>query len=132
MKNIAILAVDDERIILDSIRIQLEKNYNTKYLLEFAESADEALEIVDALTNSGINILLVISDYLMPGMKGDEFATILKSTYPTVNIVMLTGQITAEASSSLIEKNIILKLISKPWHENDLVNIVNSLSVYEN
>ena len=27
MKNIAILAVDDERIILDSIRIQLEKNF---------------------------------------------------------------------------------------------------------
>jgi CheY-like chemotaxis protein len=132
MKNIAILAVDDERIILDSIRMQLEKNFNAKYVLEFAESADEALEIVDSLTSGGINILLVISDYLMPGMKGDEFATILKSTYPTVNIVMLTGQITAEASSSLIEKNIILKLISKPWHENDLVNIVNSLSVYEN
>ena len=113
MKNIAILAVDDERIILDSIRMQLEKNFNTKYILEFAESADEALEVVESLTESGIDILLVISDYLMAGMKGDEFATILKSTYPTVNIVMLTGQITVEASSSLIEKNIILKLIEK-------------------
>jgi CheY-like chemotaxis protein len=132
MNNIAILAVDDERIILDSIRIQLEKNYNTKYLLEFAESADEALEIVDALTNSGVNILLVISDYLMPGMKGDEFATILKQKYPDVNIVMLTGQITTEASTTLLDKNIILKLISKPWQENDLIHVVNSLSVYEN
>lgn len=132
MKNIAILAVDDERIILDSIRMQLEKNFNTKYILEFAESADEALEVVESLTQSGIDILLVISDYLMAGMKGDEFATILKSTYPTVNIVMLTGQITAEASSSLIEKNIILKLIEKPWKEEDLINLVTTLSVYEN
>jgi CheY-like chemotaxis protein len=132
MKNIAILAVDDERIILDSIRMQLEKNFNTKYILEFAESADEALEVVESLTESGIDILLVISDYLMAGMKGDEFATILKSTYPTVNIVMLTGQITAEASSSLIEKNIILKLIEKPWKEGDLTNLVKTLSVYEN
>lgn len=132
MKNIVILAVDDERIILDSIRMQLEKNFNTKYILEFAESADEALEVVESLTQSGIDILLVISDYLMPGMKGDEFATILKSTYPTVNIVMLTGQITAEASSSLIEKNIILKLIEKPWKEEDLINLVTTLSVYEN
>ncbi len=132
MKNIAILAVDDERIILDSIRMQLEKNFNTKYILEFAESADEALEVVGSLTESGIDILLVISDYLMAGMKGDEFATILKSTYPTVNIVMLTGQITAEASSSLIEKNIILKLIEKPWKEEDLINLVTTLSVYEN
>ena len=68
----------------------------------------------------------------MPGMKGDEFATILKSTYPTVNIVMLTGQITTEASTNLIDKNIILKLISKPWQENDLIHVVNSLSIYEN
>jgi CheY-like chemotaxis protein len=132
MKNIAILAVDDERIILDSIRMQLEKNFNTKYILEFAESANEALEVVESLTESGIDILLVISDYLMAGMKGDEFATILKSTYPNVNIVMLTGQITAEASTTLIDKNIILKLIEKPWKEEDLINIVKSLSVYEN
>ena len=132
MKNIAILAVDDERIILDSIRMQLEKNFNTKYILEFAESADEALEVVESLTESGIDILLVISDYLMAGMKGDEFATILKSTYPTVNIVMLTGQITVEASSSLIEKNIILKIIEKPWKEGELINLVKTLSVYEN
>ena len=132
MKNIAILAVDDERIILDSIRMQLEKTFNTKYILEFAESANEALEVVESLTESGIDILLVISDYLMVGMKGDEFATILKSTYPNVNIVMLTGQITAEASTTLIDKNIILKLIEKPWKEEDLINIVKSLSVYEN
>ena len=132
MKNIARLAVDDERIILDSIRMQLEKNFSAKYLLEFAESADEALEIVDFLTSDGVNILLVISDYLMPGMKGDEFATILKNKFPDVNIVMLTGQIATEASTNLIDKNIILKLISKPWQENDLINVVNSLSIYEN
>jgi CheY-like chemotaxis protein len=132
MNNIAILAVDDERIILDSIRIQLEKNFNAKYLLEFAESADEALEIVDSLTNGGVKILLVISDYLMPGMKGDEFANILKNKFPKVNIVMLTGQITSDISTTLIDKNIILKLISKPWQENDLIHVVNSLSIYEN
>jgi CheY-like chemotaxis protein len=132
MNNIAILAVDDERIILDSIRMQLEKNFNAKYLLEFAESADEALEIVDSLTNGGVKILLVISDYLMPGMKGDEFANILKNKFPNINIVMLTGQITSDVSTKLIDKNIILKIISKPWQENDLINVVNSLSIYEN
>ncbi len=132
MNNIAILAVDDERIILDSIRNQLEKNFESKYLLEFAESADEALEIVDSLTSGGVKILLVISDYLMPGMKGDEFANILKNKFPNINIVMLTGQITSDVSTNLIDKNIILKLISKPWQENDLINVVNSLSIYEN
>ena len=130
--NIAILAVDDEKIILDSIRIQLEKNFSTKYLLEFAESADEALEIVNSLTDSNIDILLVISDYLMPGMKGDEFVNILKNKFPSINIIMLTGQITSDVSDKLLAKNIILKLIQKPWQENDLIDIVNSISSYEN
>ncbi len=130
--NIAILAVDDEKIILDSIRIQLEKNFNSRYMLEFAESADEALEIVDTLTTSGIDILLVISDYLMPGMKGDEFANILKNKFTSINIIILTGQITSEVSEKLLDKNIIFKLIQKPWQENDLINIVNSIGNYEN
>ena len=107
MKKIAILCVDDEKIILDSLKIQLENNFKNKYLFEYAENGEEALELVEYFLAENVDILLVISDYQMPGMKGDEFATILKSTYPTVNIVMLTGQITTEASTNLIDKNMI-------------------------
>jgi hypothetical protein len=47
--KLAILSVDDERIILDSIKIQIEKNFNNQYLFEYAESAEEALEVIDDL-----------------------------------------------------------------------------------
>lgn len=80
MNKIAILTVDDEKIILDSIRNQLEKNFGQKYQLEFAESAIEALEIADFIIQDGVTILLIISDYQMHGMKGDEFARILKTS----------------------------------------------------
>ena len=55
MHKLAILSVDDERIILDSIKIQIEKNFNNQYLFEYAESAEEALEVIDDLVAEGIN-----------------------------------------------------------------------------
>ena len=128
MHKLAILSVDDERIILDSIKIQIEKNFNNQYLFEYAESAEEALEVIDDLVTEGIDLLLVISDYMMPGMKGDEFATTLKSKLPGVNIILLTGQITEEKSIELVNKNIILKVLQKPWKEQDLITIINNIA----
>ena len=128
MKKLAILCVDDERIILDSLKIQIEKNFNYKYIFEYAESAEEALEVIDELLINGIDLLLVISDYQMPGMKGDLFAETLKVKLPGVNILMLTGQITEEKSLDLINKQIVLKVLQKPWKENDLLEIINNIS----
>lgn len=65
---------------------------------------------------------------MMPGMKGDEFAATLKQKLPEINIVLLTGQITEERSIELLSKNIILKVLQKPWKEQDLINIINNLA----
>ena len=127
MKKIAILCVDDEKIILDSLKIQLENNFKNKYLFEYAENGDEAIELVEYFLNESVDLLLVISDYQMPGMKGDEFTKRLKSMLPEVNIVMLTGQIPPDVKDQLIEKKIILTVIEKPWNEKDLVDIIKSL-----
>lgn len=129
MSKIAILSVDDEKIILDSLRIQFEKNFKNKYLFEYAESAEEALEVIDELIYKDIDILLVISDYQMPGLKGDEFAVTLKQKLPNINILMLTGQITEKLSTELLSKKIVLKVISKPWSENDLVTMIRNITV---
>lgn len=128
MKNIAILTVDDEKIILDSIRSQLERNFGQNYFLEFAETAEEALDIVDDLIKTDISILLVISDYQMPGMKGDEFVEILKGKLKFTNIVMLTGQMPYSTSQDLLSKQIILKVIQKPWQEQELISMIKSIS----
>jgi len=128
MKKIAILCVDDERIILDSLKIQLENNFKDKYLFEYAENGEEALEVVEYFLNESVDLLLVISDYQMPGMKGDEFTKRLKSMLAEVNIIMLTGQIPPEVKEQLLDKNIILSVIAKPWDEKDLINLIESLN----
>jgi signal transduction histidine kinase len=47
-------------------------NYN-RYFYELAESVEEAWEVIEELYEEGIRIIIVISDWLMPGIKGDEF-----------------------------------------------------------
>jgi hypothetical protein len=42
---------------------------------------------------------------------------------------MLTGQITEKLSTELLSKKIVLKVISKPWSENDLVTMIRNITV---
>ena len=130
MKNqkLAILTVDDEKIILDSVRSQLERNFQQKYLLEFAQSAEEAMEITHELVSEGITILLIISDYMMEGMKGDAFASWIRETYPQIKVVMLTGHMGQELSKELLGAQLVEKIIQKPWKEEELVELVERLS----
>jgi DNA-binding NtrC family response regulator len=44
-----ILCVDDEMVILNSLKIQLKKEFGDTYLYEIAENADEAMEIINEI-----------------------------------------------------------------------------------
>ena len=121
----AILCVDDEKIILQSLEGQLKSNFKQTYRLEFAESADEALDLIDQFAGDGIEVLVILSDWLMPGMKGDEFLIQVHSKYPNIKKIMLTGQADPEAISNARDKASLYDLVSKPWDENVLISKIN-------
>ena len=50
MINISIMCVDDEKLALDSLRIQLSRHYSGSYILEFAQDAEEGLEVIGDLS----------------------------------------------------------------------------------
>lgn len=127
-QKLAILTVDDEKIILDSVRAQLERNFQQLYLLEFAQSAEEAMEITTELVTEGVTILLIISDYQMEGMKGDEFARWIREKYPQIKVVMLTGHMGQDLSRTLLDAELVEKIIQKPWKESELVELVERLA----
>ena len=58
--NKAILSVDDEKIILESLKYQLKKNFQDEFILEFAQSGAEAIEIIDELINENIRLVHVV------------------------------------------------------------------------
>ena len=126
-KNV-ILAVDDEFIILESLRIQLERNFGDKFILEFADSAEVGLEIINETIADKNEVVLVLTDWMMPGLKGNEFSKIIRDKYPNTKIVMLTGQIDQNVMNDTLEKKLIDKLISKPWSEYQVVDAINELT----
>ena len=67
-----IICVDDEPIVLGSLKRQLLAGLGSDYAVETAESAAEALEVIDELMEEGTELPLVISDHLMPEMRGAE------------------------------------------------------------
>ena len=117
----AILCVDDEKMILHSLKAQMKKHFGDRYQYEFAQSGDEAWEVIEDLHRDGIKILIIVSDWLMPNMKGDELLIQVHHKYPDIVKVMLTGQADQEAIERTEQLANLYRCLHKPWTENDLI-----------
>lgn len=120
MTKPVIVCVDDERFVLISLRDQLIHHLGKDYDIELAESGDEALEIFEELAAEGIEIPLIISDQIMPGMKGDELLRQIHEQFPKTLKILLTGQADAEAVGNAVNYAKLYRYIAKPWSETDL------------
>lgn len=121
-----ILCVDDEKTILKSLKAQLKKHFNKNYTYECAESPVEALEILEELNEDGATIMVIVSDWLMPQMKGDEFLVQVHQKFPNITKVMLTGQANEEAIERARREANLHYCLSKPWTEQELIEILKS------
>lgn len=116
-----IICVDDEKVILDSIKTQLKSAFGSAYSYEMAESGEDALELIEELNVDGQNVVVIVSDWLMPGMKGDELLINIHQKFPNVVKIMLTGQFDEDALERAVTQANLYKLLKKPWTEEDLV-----------
>ncbi len=78
-----ILVVDDEPFVCESVRLMLSY---AGYAVETAGGGREALAKYDSARFD-----LVITDYAMEGMKGDQLAAAIKQLEPTKPIILLTA-----------------------------------------
>ncbi|SKB13219.1 putative Histidine kinase [Planktothrix sp. PCC 11201] len=120
-KQLAILCVDDEPVILESLKEQLKRHLPQNYELESAESGEEALEVIAELYQEGLEVALVISDQIMSGLQGDELLIELHQNYPQMLKIMLTGQADIQSVGNVVNQASLYRYISKPWDETDLI-----------
>jgi response regulator RpfG family c-di-GMP phosphodiesterase len=100
-------------------------NYN-RYFYELAESVEEAWEVIEELYEEGIRIIIVISDWLMPGIKGDEFLIQIHRRFPDIVTIMLTGQADEAAIERTRRLASLHACITKPWSERTLIGKIKS------
>lgn len=128
MSKPVIICIDDEPLVLDSLKIELRKFFDNNCLYEFANSGEEGLEIVTDLEQENPDSKkIVISDWWMPGMKGDEFLIAVHEKYPQIVTIMLTGQASEAAIADVKEKANLFRCIRKPWEYEDLMNLLQEL-----
>jgi len=121
MTRAAIVCVDDEEVILSSLGEQLKRSFGKEYDIELAASGKEALLLCAELIAEGIDIPLIISDQIMPGMPGDELLVQLHLQYPKTLKILLTGQATADSVGRIVNAAALYRYITKPWNETDLI-----------
>lgn len=131
MKKPVILCVDDEKIVLDSLKKELQISLSNNFKIEIAETVSEAFELITYCTNNEIEIPVVISDWLMPEMKGDEFLIKVHSILPDTKKILLTGQATLEGVGNAVNNAKLYRYIAKPWEAYDLdLTISEAIKIY--
>src|ERR1044071_4652621 len=116
---ITILLVDDEEMVLTSIRSFLA--IETDYKVVTFTSPVKALQELDR-----IGADLVISDYLMPEMDGITFLARVKEKYPQAPRILLTGYADKENAIKAINDVGLYQYIEKPWNNDDLHLIIRN------
>ncbi len=132
MSQKVILCVDDEILVLDSLKEQLQNAFEDEFIIEIAESAEEALEIYDELSAEKMAFPVIIADFIMPNIKGDELLSQLHRKSPATRKIMLTGQASIEGVSNAVNKANLYRYINKPWDKEDMIlTIKEALKSYE-
>ena len=121
-----LLCVDDEIIVLTALKDQLRRAFGNDFHIDVAESAEEALELLDELSQQGHRLLVIVSDWLMPGMKGDEFLVEAHRRFPTVVKIMLSGQAEQAAVDRAKKEAGLHEFLAKPWNAAELVETIRS------
>jgi len=119
MDKFAILCVDDEQTMLNTLKKFLKQTFSDEYLIEVIDNGQEALDLIDELWQEGYEIPIVIADYIMPQMKGDEFLRRVHAILPKTRKIMLTGQATIDGVGYAINYANLYRYITKPLEVED-------------
>lgn len=113
-----VLIVDDEYVIADILGFALE---DEGYTVVKASSARKGLDILERDRPS-----LVITDYMMPGMNGAEFAREIRSrpAFEQLPIILMTGGQGREGRSA---PDLFTRVFDKPFDIDHMLAAVAEL-----
>lgn len=114
-----ILAVDDEGVFLELLKLNLEKT--RRYEVRIETSAEDALTALDDFRPD-----LLITDIVMPGMSGPEFVNRVRASegFRAIPIIMLTALLDPEASRGVTRDGLLH--LAKPIATKELVHCIEA------
>jgi response regulator RpfG family c-di-GMP phosphodiesterase len=120
----AILVVDDDLAVLDSLTEQLKCE---GYTVLASATVEGALELLRSHRFS-----VIISDQKMPGMLGTELLAEAKRLQPHSSRILITGMLSADTVINAINQGEIFRFLAKPWLRAELLaTVTNAVARYE-
>lgn len=123
-----ILCVDDEKLVLESLVSQLRSHYGDKFVYETAENPELAWEIIHEAEETGDKIWVVISDWLMPIQKGDQFLMEVNKHLPDSKLIMLSGHAEQDAIQRARTYANLYRFIRKPWEKQEITKAIDEIT----
>ncbi len=125
----AILTIDDDRDVLQSIERDLRQRYREKYRILKAESGKGALEVLHRILQRDESVALLLVDHRMPEMNGIQTLTEAMKLFPDAKRVLLTAYADTEAAIKAINEVQLNHYLLKPWHppEENLYPVLDDL-----
>lgn len=121
--------MDDEKMVLDALVSQLQKEFQKDYVIEIAESAFDAWDIIHEVQALNQKIAIIISDWLMPIEKGDEFLISVSKQLPNIPLIMLSGHVDDESLKRTQNYSNLKHFIRKPWDKNELIDNIRKFAL---
>lgn len=118
-----VLVVEDEKPLLSYLSTLLTREYE----VHTAETTSQAENIL-----SDIDVHVVLCDHDMPGEKGLDFLTRMRSVRPKTQRILLTGHAETDVFLKAINEGDVLKFLVKPSSMEEIRNAVElGLSEFE-
>jgi two-component system, chemotaxis family, chemotaxis protein CheY len=128
MSSLHIVCIDDQRVILMALQKDLSE-FKPLLTLWDCESAQEAREVMDDLSDRKENIALIICDHVMPKTNGIDFLIEINKDerFAHTKKILLTGMATHQDAIQAINRAEIDRFVEKPWEGDELRSMVSEL-----
>jgi len=113
-----ILLVDDDPLLLAGLKRQLRRHFH----IQTAAGGQEALHMVEAQDDP---LMVVVSDYRMPGMNGIDLLARVKALRPDTVRMMLTGSTDLRTAIQAVNEGQIFQFHLKPCPADDLARAID-------
>ena len=128
-KNLFIVCVDDDPVILLSFRHMIHQLVPLKEVeVLTATKGNQALFLIDSVMTCSSNlIVLLISDWRMPNLYGDDLFKIIHRKYPDIRLLMISAYPEEMSKESL--KGIPYRYLTKPVSTEELQDMILDMMV---